>query len=255
MIMNNITRVKASIIHFCLSLAIFSIIFFMLFTLWYPEPYFTASGGWQGLKIAASVDLVLGPLLTLIVFDPKKTLRALSIDLAVVATIQAAALIWGILTIYNQRPVAVVFWDDSFMVVAGVDLKQYNYPIADLKRYSQLSPPLIYVEKPTKLDDLKKVLSKMREDEIAPHHQTELYRPFAEHFEDIEANQLEIKLLKLNQGLKEDLEQLLSKTSNTEKDVRVFPLKAKYQELLLVFNLKGEQIGYLTPQQKSLPAN
>ncbi|NOT84281.1 MAG: hypothetical protein HOP02_05730, partial [Methylococcaceae bacterium] len=124
--MNNITRTKASLIHFCISLAAFSIIFFILFTLWYPEPYFTASGGWQGLKIAASIDLVLGPLLTLIIYNPSKSTRELSLDLSVVACIQTAALIWGVMTIYNQRPVAVVYWEDSFFTVAATDLNRYD---------------------------------------------------------------------------------------------------------------------------------
>jgi hypothetical protein len=256
MIMNNITRTKAGIIHFCLSFTIFSIIFFVLFTLWYPEPYFTASGGWQGLKIAAAIDLVLGPLLTLIVYNPSKSARTLSIDLAVIACIQTAALMWGILTIYDQRPVAVVFWDDSFLTVAATDLNRFHYPIEQLQQFSQLKPPLIYVEKPKDLMGLNQLLSKIRDAEIAPHHQTDLYRPLAEHFADIIPQQLKIdSALERNPALRPEFEQLLTKSKHTAKELLFFPLKAKYHDIILVFTAKGELAGHLTPPQKSLPTS
>lgn len=66
-------RVKVTLIHFLWSLIIFLVVVILLVFFWYPVPNFNASGGWQGLKIAASVDLVLGPLLTFVIFNPKKS--------------------------------------------------------------------------------------------------------------------------------------------------------------------------------------
>lgn len=253
--MKNLTRTKAGLIHFCLSFVIFSIIFFVLFTLWYPEPYFTASGGWQGLKIAASIDLVLGPLLTLVIYNSTKSARELSLDLAVIACLQTAALVWGVMTIYTQRPVAVVFWDDSFMTVDAVDLNRFNYPLDKLKQFSAENPPLIYAEKPTTSDGLKQLLAKIRESEIAPHHQTDLYRPLAEHFAEIVPYQLKMdKVLDHNPALQPLLKDLLSKTQHAQSDLQYFHLRAKYHDIILVFTPKGELVGHLTPPQKSLTA-
>ena len=67
-------KALASSIHFFASLLVFSIFVYVLLTQWYPEPFFNASGGWQGLKLVILVDLVLGPLLTLIVYNRKKPL-------------------------------------------------------------------------------------------------------------------------------------------------------------------------------------
>ncbi|MEQ1635204.1 MAG: hypothetical protein ABL903_00840 [Methylococcales bacterium] len=254
--MDNITRSKAGLIHFCLSLAVFSIIFFILITLWYPEPYFTASGGWQGLKIVAGIDVVLGPLLTLIIFNPSKSQRELSIDLSIIACFQTAALIWGIFTVYQQRPVAVVFWDDSFLTVAATDLNRFNYPLENLEQFSLAKPPLIYTEKPTATESLKKLLSKIRQSEIAPHHQTDLYKPLSEHFAEISAQQLKIdKVLEHNPDLRPELDKLLSDTKHQLHDLQYYPLKAKYHDIILAFTPKGELVGHLTPPQKSLPAN
>lgn len=66
------TKITATTNHLLLSVVIFSLLFGILIFFWYPSPYFSASGGWEGLKIAAAVDLVLGPILTLIVFNTKK---------------------------------------------------------------------------------------------------------------------------------------------------------------------------------------
>lgn len=254
--MKNLTRTKASLIHFCLSLGLFSIIFFVLFTLWYPEPYFTASGGWQGLKIAASIDLVLGPLLTLVIYNPAKSARELTLDLAVIACLQTAALVWGVMTIYSQRPVAVVYWEDSFMTVDAVDLNRFGYPLEQLHQFSTANPPLIYAKKPTSGEGLKQLLAKIRDTAIAPHHQTELYRPLSEHFADIAPYQLKIdQVLEHNPALRPLLEDLLAKTQHAQGDLQYFPLKAKYHDIILAFTPQGELIGHLAPPQKSLTAN
>lgn len=252
--MQNITRIKAGLVHFCLSLTLFTVIFFVLITLWYPEPYFTASGGWQGLKIVASIDVVLGPLLTLVIFNPTKPSRELSIDLSIIAAFQTAALIWGIFTVYQQRPVAVVFWEDSFLTVAAIDLNRFNYPLEQLQQLSPLKPPLIYAEKPTSTDGLTTFLSKMRDDEIAPHHQTELYKPLSKHFAEIATQQLPIdKVIENNSALSPQLDKLLTDTKHQIHELQYYLLKAKYHDIILVFTPKGELVGHLTPPQKSLP--
>lgn len=246
--MQKITRHKAGLIHFCLSLSIFSIVFLVLITLWYPEPYFNASGGWQGLRIVASIDVVLGPLLTLIIFNPEKSRRELGIDLSIILSLQVAALIWGIHTVYQQRPVAVVFWDNGFLTVAAIDLTNRNYPLEKLQQFSLAKPALIYAEKPGELENLKKVLVNIREHQIAPHHQTELYRPLDQNFAGISRFQLDIdKEIKTNPALAPQIDKLLQAGKYDKSELKYFTLQAKYHDMILVFTSFGEQVGYLTP--------
>ena len=63
------SRLSAAGIHFIESLVIISLLVTIVIMLWYPQPYFSASGGWQGLRIVALVDLVLGPLITFAIFE------------------------------------------------------------------------------------------------------------------------------------------------------------------------------------------
>jgi len=79
------TRLKAASAHFLLSLILFLAVITIVIFLWYPEPHFKVSGGWQGLKIVAMIDLVLGPLLTSIIFNTQKSKAKLMGDLSIIA--------------------------------------------------------------------------------------------------------------------------------------------------------------------------
>ena len=66
------SRIKAFLIHLGISAVIFFILLYLIIFHWYPGFLFTADGGWQGVRIIAAVDLVLGPLLTLVVYKAGK---------------------------------------------------------------------------------------------------------------------------------------------------------------------------------------
>ncbi|MDG4553623.1 MAG: hypothetical protein P9E24_05180 [Candidatus Competibacter sp.] len=64
------TQLHAFVIHLATSVTIFLIFLGIMFFVWYPAPYFEIDGGWKVPRILAGLDVVLGPLLTLIVFKP-----------------------------------------------------------------------------------------------------------------------------------------------------------------------------------------
>jgi hypothetical protein len=94
----------------------------LVFGLWYPYPYREISGGRELFLIVVVVDVLLGPLITLVVFDRAKPRRELMRDLAVVALIQISALGYGLWTVCVARPVHLVFEYDRFRVVHAVDV-------------------------------------------------------------------------------------------------------------------------------------
>lgn len=103
------SRLIAASLHFLASLSIFMLLLLIVIKLWYPQPHFSASGGLQGLTIIALVDLVLGPLITLIIYNVTKPKKELIIDLSIIILIQLSALFYGMHTVYTQRPVALAF--------------------------------------------------------------------------------------------------------------------------------------------------
>ena len=109
------TRTQAFLIHLGISAVIYLGLLYLIIFIWYPQPYFAADGGWQGIRLVTGIDMVLGPLLTLIVFKVGKP--GLKFDLALIGILQTAALVWGTWTIYDQRTAMVTFAADTFFTM------------------------------------------------------------------------------------------------------------------------------------------
>ena len=95
----SLNRWTAAAIHLGISALIAITVVAVMLALWYPQPYFDAMGGTGLLKILVGVDVAIGPLLTLIIFDRRK--KSLRFDLSVIAFLQIAALVYGV---YIMRP-------------------------------------------------------------------------------------------------------------------------------------------------------
>ncbi|APW47924.1 TfpX/TfpZ family type IV pilin accessory protein [Rhodoferax antarcticus] len=115
-------RLKASGIHFGISLVIALLAAALVFGLWYPYPYREISGGRELFFIVVMVDVILGPLITFTIFNRTKPWRELRRDLAIVVLIQLGALGFGLWTVFVARPVHLVFEYDRFRVVHAVDV-------------------------------------------------------------------------------------------------------------------------------------
>lgn len=113
-------RFNASLIHLFGSAAVLFLIFVLVRFVWYPEPFFSSASGINLMKILVPIDLVIGPLITLIIFNPKKA--SLKFDMAFVLACQIVFLCYGFWTIYSARPVYVAFDEDWFRLVAANEI-------------------------------------------------------------------------------------------------------------------------------------
>jgi hypothetical protein len=120
-------RLKAGGIHFALSAAVAALVFAVIAFVWYPDGLWSGAGGLELFVMVAAVNTVLGPILTLIVFVPGK--KGLAFDLAFIATLQAAALVYGVHVLFEARPAYIVFVKDRFEVVRANEIED-----ADLAR-------------------------------------------------------------------------------------------------------------------------
>lgn len=109
------TRWKASGFHFAISFAVLASLFAIILFRWYPPALFGMAKAGPLLAVLAGVDLVLGPLLTLIIYRPGK--KGLKFDLVVIAILQAAALTFGLHTVWQSRPAYIVATTDRFHLV------------------------------------------------------------------------------------------------------------------------------------------
>jgi hypothetical protein len=115
-------RLKASAVHLGLSLCIAAVAALLVFGIWYPYPYREISGGRELFLLVVAVDVILGPLVTLAVFNRIKPAPVLRRDLAVIGVLQLAALTYGLWTVAVARPVHMVFEYDRFRVVHAIEV-------------------------------------------------------------------------------------------------------------------------------------
>jgi hypothetical protein len=109
-------------VHLICSVAVAVLAGLLVFGLWYPHPYNDLSGGRELFFLVMAVDVVCGPLLTAVIFNPAKPRGELWRDLGLVVLIQVAALGYGIFTVWQARPLFLVMEIDRFKVVAEPDL-------------------------------------------------------------------------------------------------------------------------------------
>jgi hypothetical protein len=144
-----ISRGRAFVTHFLASTVIVSAVCVLVFFVWYPHPYFQISGAWHPLRVLIGVDLVLGPLLTLLFFKPGK--KGLWFDLCFILSVQLAAFVYGVTIIYGERPYFSVFAVDRFTVLtrSEVDQSEWNKARERLGAKPLAGPVLAVAIRPT----------------------------------------------------------------------------------------------------------
>ena len=146
--------------HLLISAVIFALIIALTVRLWYPPPFFWIDGGAQITLLAALIDVVAGPLLTLVVYRPNKP--RLVMNLAVIAAIQFGALAWGVRVLYEQRPVLMAFIgfnQNRFFPVTAEQARSGERSIEELQALSREWPPMIYIDLPADPDEAKSLLT------------------------------------------------------------------------------------------------
>lgn len=108
-------HLKAGAIHLAASSLIALLSLVIIFFAWYPGALAEMQGVSQLVLILIGVDVVIGPLITTIIYRPGK--KGLTFDLVVIAALQTVALLYGLKAIEGGRPAYVVFNVDRFDVV------------------------------------------------------------------------------------------------------------------------------------------
>jgi len=239
-----ITKLKATAVHLSMSIAVFIYLAYQIYYNWYPEPYFSIDGGWQGIRLVGAVDLVLGPLITFLIFDLSKSRRAILFDLVVIVTIQIGALAYGVHTTYHQRPIAIVVID-QFM--ASSTMEQYGGTLSstsELERFSDEKPPIIYSEFPFDREGLDEVQRIKLEDKVLEHAQINLYREHAELKPALERRQMfYFERLDSTQS-REKLEHWLGLNQKTIERILIAEFSGRYGNAWLVFDEEARYLGF-----------
>lgn len=112
-------RLLCFVIHLLMSFFIAVLLLGLVFGLWYPAPLDKALGVAHIFLLLLSIDVIVGPLLTLIVAKQgKKTLKK---DLLVISFIQLLALVYGVYIVAQGRPIWMIYDSGRFEVVQAYE--------------------------------------------------------------------------------------------------------------------------------------
>ncbi len=232
-------KAKAFLIHLVISILI--IFFFLLIVtkFWYPGPLFKLENVWQALQILIPVDVILGPLLTLILFIPGK--KGLKLDLSIIAGLQVAALIYGGALIYKQRPIGYAFVVDRFEVMVASDDYVIDIPMDRFVGGEKSSLLMTYVLPP----QTEKERSDFLINGIKIKKHAERHYPVKQYLIDMSHRSIDLNLLDpLDDESKVSLANF--KESPLSKDL-LLPLQATtFKSAIVAIDKKtGEIKGYL----------
>lgn len=145
-------RWSAFYIHLCLSFILLLAITSVIYFIWYPRALMFASDALAGMKIVIIVDMILGPSLTLIVYNTNKASNVLLRDLAIIATFQLSCLSAGLFLVYQERPLAVVYKEKGnyFQIYNHQNFKISQIDISALEKIPGSYPKLVIENAPSK---------------------------------------------------------------------------------------------------------
>ena len=245
---STVSRGKAFGIHLSISALIAAVVASTMYFVWYPDPLFIAMGGNDLVVILIGVDVVLGPMITLVIFNPAKGRRLLRMDLAVIALAQAGALAYGVYVVAEARPVYVVFTVDRFDVVAANDL--FDEDLAKVKRPEFRSvpwgrPTVISVAIPTDPAEQLLVIQwalSGSDLQVFPQY----YLPYADLAEQaLKRAKPLAELRRRHADEAEKLDAALARLGRRDEDTRFLPLKARHRDMSVLLDARnGAVVGY-----------
>lgn len=113
---------KAASKHLMLSVLVVLMSAALVFGLWFPSPYEELAGGGTLFGLVVIVDVICGPLLTLVIFNELKPRRELVRDIAVIIALQLLALGYGLYSVMQARPIFLTYEGNRFRVVSAADI-------------------------------------------------------------------------------------------------------------------------------------
>jgi hypothetical protein len=240
------SRWKASGIHLCISTVVAAIVLGVLYLVWYPSTYFAAMGGEQLVYLLVGVDIVLGPLITLIVFKTGK--KGLKFDLAVIGLLQCAALTYGVSVAAAARPAYTVFVIDRFEVVAANDLDPAELAKVERNEFKSISwtgPRVVGVMRPEDAEEHNRILFAMAEGRDLQHF-PQHYVPYADVAAEAGRRAQPLSTLRrYNSGHAAEIDNFVRQSGLNEADLGFLPLRAKRGERAVIVKRNGDILGTL----------
>jgi hypothetical protein len=115
-------RLKLFSLHLLSSVTVLTLILGSLYLGWYRWPGWYLTDVARVILIMVCVDVVLGPTLTLIVANQKKSRRVLARDIGIIVLVQLCALTYGTAQLWDGRPLYYAYSEGVLELVQAYDI-------------------------------------------------------------------------------------------------------------------------------------
>lgn len=154
-------RLRAAAVHFLATAAVAAMAAGLVFGLWFPDPFARMLGGTELFLLVLACDLVLGPVISLVIWNPRKPRAELVRDYAVVGMMQVVALVYGLHAVATVRPLFWVFVVDRYEIVSSGALTKEDLAVAaeqGLRVSMWHGPQQVFARRPKDAQEREEVL-------------------------------------------------------------------------------------------------
>ena len=231
-----------------LGLALFALFWFI----WYPAPTFVAIGAHQIFLLVVGIDIIIGPLLTFIVFKSGK--KTLKFDLTVIALLQVCALVYGVYTLLQARPAYIAALGGQFQVVQATEIEDSDYAKAKTAP-PWFGPKLVGTKAPTDQDDID-ALSTLAMAGGGPGHMPQLHIDYALMRDEIIKNAQPIAdLKKANPSQGSEIDNWLISKGSSADSAKFQSIRVNASFFAIVLDAKTARIIGIAPFNPAHPSS
>jgi type IV secretory pathway TrbD component len=223
-------RVRYALAHLAISAAIAAAVIALVLLVWYPAPLARLDGVYWIVALIIAVDVLIGPLLTAIVASESKPRPVLWRDLAVIATVQVAALTYGLHAAYSARPAYVVFNADRFDTVATSEVALSTDGKAAAVAGSWWAPRWVHALPPADLAERNRLLFNAVLGGHDLKHYADLYQRWPADRAAIRSRLRDLNELQLDEAQRARLDAALARHNLAAHQVAYVPLMGRQRD-------------------------
>jgi hypothetical protein len=230
--------------HLLISAAIGAALLGLCWFVWYPAPMLTALGGHEIFMLIVGIDVIVGPLLTLVVFNPAK--RTLKFDLVVIAMLQISAAVYGVSTILEARPAYIASLGDAFHVVQATEVTDENLRKANTT-LPWWGPKLVGTQYEISDKELRELVSNLGLVGAGKGHVPQLHVPYDSVREQVAKDAMSIaEMKKLTATKAEEIDKWLTAHGSDETRAKYQAIKIGPNHYAIVLDAKTGSIVGIT---------
>lgn len=195
-------------------------------------------GGRVLVTLIAGIDIFLGPLLTLIVYQQGK--KNLHYDLSCIISVQLLAMLYGGYVMFESRPVFTVFNKDKFQISAAVDIAPKELEKAKNPEWRQLSvtgPVLVAIGIPNAKNKKETMFAKV--ESANAYRYPRLYNEYKNHHDEvIKSGKPLANLSKVSAKNKATVDRFVRSSNRKESDFLYLPISSELAEMSAIVDAK-----------------